>query len=85
MIYENTQLFAFIQGSEWLWIALVILVLFGGSKIPQLMRGLGRGAGEFQKGMEEGKKMVEKAKTEVINNPPDGEDTPSPTGSRDAQ
>lgn len=46
-------------------IMVVILLLFGGTKIPQLMRGLGRGAGEFQKGLEESKKTFEKLKSEA--------------------
>lgn len=41
-------------GTEWLLIALVILLLFGGKKIPELMRGLGKGLGEFKKGKDEG-------------------------------
>ena len=35
-------------GTEWLLIALVVLLLFGGKKIPELMRGLGRGMKEFR-------------------------------------
>ena len=31
------------SGSEWIIILLVILLLFGGKKIPELMRGLGKG------------------------------------------
>ncbi len=34
-------------GSEWILIILVVLLLFGGRKIPELMRGLGRGIREF--------------------------------------
>ena len=34
-------------------IALVILLLFGGKKIPELMRGLGKGVSQFKKGMNE--------------------------------
>lgn len=34
-------------GGEILLIALIVLLLFGGSKIPELMRGLGRGVREF--------------------------------------
>ena len=42
---------------EGLLIAVVILVvLFGGSKIPELMRGLGKGAVEYKKGLDESKK-----------------------------
>jgi len=33
--------------SEWLLILLVILLFFGGNKIPDLMRGIGRGVREF--------------------------------------
>ena len=35
-------------GTEWIIIALVILLLFGGKKIPELMRGLGKGVKEFK-------------------------------------
>jgi len=40
-------------GTEWLLIALVVLLLFGGKKIPELMKGLGKGVSEFKKGKEE--------------------------------
>ena len=33
----------------------IILILFGSTKIPQLMRGMGQGMGEFKKGIEESK------------------------------
>ena len=36
---------------QWVIIALVIILLFGGQKIPELMRGLGKGMKEFKKGM----------------------------------
>ena len=34
-------------GSEWVLIILAVLVLFGGRKIPEFMRGLGKGIKEF--------------------------------------
>ena len=34
-------------------VAVVILLLFGGKKIPELMKGLGRGIKEFKKGVKE--------------------------------
>ena len=40
-------------------IVLVILLLFGGKKIPELMRGLGKGMSEFKKGKEEGNEKKE--------------------------
>ena len=38
-------------GPEIIVIALIILLLFGGKKIPELMRGLGKGVSQFKKGM----------------------------------
>jgi len=46
-------LLGIIGGQEIIIIAIIILVLFGGKKIPELMRGLGRGVGEFKKGKSE--------------------------------
>ena len=40
-------------GMEWVLIAIVILLLFGGKKIPELMKGLGKGISEFKKGKKE--------------------------------
>ena len=37
-------------GLEWVLIAVVVLLLFGGKKIPELMKGLGKGISEFKKG-----------------------------------
>lgn len=39
-------------------IVLVVLLLFGGKKIPELMRGLGKGVKEFKTGMAEAEKMI---------------------------
>ena len=52
-------------GSEWIIIALVILLLFGGKKIPELMRGLGKGVKSFKEGVNEAKDEINKAKEEV--------------------
>ena len=43
------------QGPELLIILAIILLFFGGSKLPALMRGLGRGVGEFKTALKEGK------------------------------
>lgn len=40
-------------GQEVLLIALVVLLLFGGAKIPELMKGLGKGVKSFKDGMKE--------------------------------
>jgi len=36
-------------GGEWVIIILIVLLLFGGRKIPELMKGLGQGLREFKK------------------------------------
>jgi twin arginine-targeting protein translocase, TatA/E family len=38
---------------EVLVIALIVLLLFGGKKIPELMKGLGKGVKSFKDGMKE--------------------------------
>lgn len=45
--------------SEVLVIALVVLLFFGGKKIPELMKGLGKGVRSFKDGMKEIEKDVE--------------------------
>jgi sec-independent protein translocase protein TatA len=39
---------------EWVLIAVVVLVLFGAKKVPEMARALGRSSSEFKKGMREG-------------------------------
>ncbi|HOG06190.1 MAG TPA: twin-arginine translocase TatA/TatE family subunit [Paludibacter sp.] len=38
---------------EIILVALVVLLIFGGKKIPELMRGLGKGVSQFKKGVKE--------------------------------
>lgn len=45
-------------------IALVVLLLFGGKKIPELMSGLGKGVKSFKKGMSEVEDEINKASEE---------------------
>ena len=62
----NLLLLGFLpSGSEWIIIALVILLLFGGKKIPELMRGLGKCVKSFKEGVNEAKDEINKAKEEV--------------------
>jgi len=46
-------------GSEWIFIGIVLILLFGAKKIPQLMRGLGSGIKEFKDGMKEGERATD--------------------------
>ena len=47
----NTLLFLGLGMQEILLIALIVLLLFGGKKIPELMRGLGKGVKSFKDGL----------------------------------
>jgi sec-independent protein translocase protein TatA len=49
-----SSLFALLpSGSEWLWILIIVVLLFGGSKLPSLARGLGESIKEFKKASKE--------------------------------
>lgn len=54
-------IFGNLGGWEILVIVLVIVLLFGSTKIPQLMRGVGSGINEFKKGLKEGEQDAAKA------------------------
>lgn len=49
----NSLLLAIPGGASIALIVVAILLLFGGKKIPELMRGLGKGISEFKKGKNE--------------------------------
>lgn len=44
-------LFGNLGGMELVFLVLLVLLLFGGKKIPELMKGLGRGVRSFKEGM----------------------------------
>ena len=50
---NTTLLFMGIGTQEFLFLALIILLLFGGKKIPELMKGIGKGVRSFKEGMNE--------------------------------
>lgn len=77
MLANNSLLFISMPGgSEWILIILAVLILFGGRKIPEFMRGLGRGIREFndaktnvKKEIEEGMQEKEKQAAASSNQP----------------
>lgn len=52
-------------------IALVILLLFGGKKIPELMKGLGKGVKSFKEGMNEIEDQINQADETLKKEPKD--------------
>lgn len=53
-----------LQGQELIVILIIVLILFGGRKIPELMRSLGSGLREFRKASQDAVEDIRKA-TEI--------------------
>ena len=51
--------FLFIGTTELLLVGGIALLLFGGKKLPEMMRGLGQGVREFKKGVKEVKSEID--------------------------
>ena len=49
------------QGSEWFWIVLVIILLFGAKKLPELARSIGRSLGDFSRATQDFEKELKTA------------------------
>ena len=62
------------SGWEWIIILIVVLLLFGGKKIPELMRGLGKGVKSFKQGLNDAKEELNKI---------DDEEDATPKGKKD--
>ena len=54
---------------EILIVLLVVLLLFGGKKIPELMRGLGKGVKSFKQGMKEVEGEMDEIKKDIEADP----------------
>lgn len=61
--FEHPQfLFGMPGGTELVLILLIVILFFGGKKIPGLMRGLGKSVKEFNDAKNAGKKQIEEEK-----------------------
>ncbi|MBI2184630.1 MAG: twin-arginine translocase TatA/TatE family subunit [Thaumarchaeota archaeon] len=57
-----------IAGREWIiLIVIVVILIFGAKKLPELARSMGKSAGEFRKGQEEAKREIEALKKEHVS------------------
>ncbi len=61
----SSMLFFSLGGPEIVLIVLVVLLLFGAKKIPELMKGLGRGIREFKDASQEIKKEIDSEVDEI--------------------
>ena len=56
---NNPRFFGNLGAGEIIVIALIVLLLFGGKKIPELMKGIGKGVRSFKEGMNNIEKDIE--------------------------
>lgn len=56
-------------GNELLIVLVIVLVLFGGAKVPQLMRGMGEGMREFRKATHDGDPENQKNDDKNVSTP----------------
>lgn len=59
MLSNSAFLISMPGGTEWIIIVIAVLILFGGRKIPEFMRGLGKGIREFNDAKSNVKKEIE--------------------------
>ena len=64
-----------IGGAEWIAIIAVALLLFGGKKIPELMRGIGGGIREFNDAKKSVKDQFEEGMREPKSEPKKSDDS----------
>lgn len=64
---------SFPGGWEWILIFVVLLLLFGAKRLPELARGLGKGISEFRKAAKE---VTNEIRQEELDKPDDEKDKP---------
>ena len=69
LLFKPEFLLSMPGGSEWILILLVVLLFFGGKKIPDLMRGIGRGVREFNDAKENVKNEIDAGMREKDKTP----------------
>lgn len=65
----------FISGAEIFIILVVVLVLFGAKKIPDIAKGLGKGMREFRKATDDIKKELSDSSSDIIDDIKDMKNT----------
>lgn len=74
MSTSTILLFGMPGGMEWIFIILAIVLLFGGRKIPELMRGIGQGIREFNSAKSNVREQIKEGMNE-----PEKKDAPKET------
>tara|TARA_B110000438_G_C15737412_1_gene616928 strand:+ start:789 stop:1019 length:231 start_codon:yes stop_codon:yes gene_type:complete len=72
---STTLIYAGVPGGwEWVIIALVVLLLFGAKRIPELARGLGQGIKEFKGAVDGAKQELDDAADTITSDSDNSED-----------
>ena len=69
---------AYSPGPEWIVVLIVLVLLFGAKKLPELARSVGKSTSEFKKGMSEGSSDTDEAEAGT-------NDTGEPSAERKAE
>lgn len=67
MLSSQVLLLSLPSGMEWIWIVLVVIILFGGKKIPELAKGIGKGIRDFNDAKDGIKKEIESGMDDTTN------------------
>ena len=67
--FETYAFLGSLGGAEMGLIFLVVLLLFGAKKLPELARGIGKSAGEFKRARDEFEREITTAETEIKTKP----------------
>jgi sec-independent protein translocase protein TatA len=59
---------AYSPGPEWIVVLVVVVLIFGAKKLPELARSVGKSTSEFKKGMSEGSSDTDEAEAEAGTN-----------------
>ncbi|MBG7607922.1 MAG: twin-arginine translocase TatA/TatE family subunit [Verrucomicrobia bacterium] len=72
-----------IGGPEMIMIFVVVLLLFGAKKLPELARGVGKSMGEFKKAREEFEREITRSEEEVRSEDSEKSSVPKPAKSKE--
>ena len=68
----HADLLGVLGTNEIIIILIIVLLMFGGRKIPELMKGLGKGVREFNDAKSNVKKEIEESANDIKNSPNTG-------------
>lgn len=71
-------------GPEFIWIFIIVLLLFGAKKLPELARGVGKSMGEFKKAREEFEREISRSEDDASRDERKKEASPKPAAGKES-